>query len=83
MGKINSADSSDSQDNSECVSEEHEASELALRLMRLKQATMRVVGNRERLPQPLFWSLFHTEISEIRRRRLAERLARMAYLRGD
>ena len=83
MGKINSAESSDSHKYSECGDEAHEASELALRLMRLKQATMRVVGDRERLPQPLFWSLFHTEISEIRRRRLAERLARMAYLRGE
>ena len=56
---------------------------VADRLDRLKRATLNVVNRRERLPQPLFWSLFHTEVDEIRKKRKQERVARCAFLGID
>lgn len=56
---------------------------IAERLDRLKRATLDVVNRRERLPQPLFWSLFHTEVDEIREKRRKERIARCAFLGID
>lgn len=56
---------------------------LAERLDRLKQATFRTVTRRERLPQPLFWSLFHSEVREIKRKKDELRLARKAFLGGS
>ncbi|MFN8389668.1 MAG: hypothetical protein U0136_05205 [Bdellovibrionota bacterium] len=59
-------------------SEESELSEpvksdLSSKLDRLKSATLKVVHARERLPQPLFWSLFHAELDSIKRKRKKQR----------
>ncbi len=46
---------------------------LALRLSKLKKATLAAIRKRENLPHVLFWSLFHSEVSQIRERRQRER----------
>ena len=47
--------------------------ELSSDLDRLKGATLNVIRARERLPQPLFWSLFHAEMLSIKKRRRKQR----------
>lgn len=47
--------------------------ELSARVDHLKTSTLRAIARRERLPQPLFWSLFHTEVAGIKKRRNAKR----------
>jgi hypothetical protein len=41
--------------------------------MQLKAATLGAIGSREKLPYQLFWSLFHSEIAQIRTRRQEDR----------
>ena len=48
-------------------------SELTLALRRLQQATVAAASRREHLPQPLFWSLFCTEIAKIKHRKAKQR----------
>lgn len=48
-------------------------SDVALRLQELKSSTMRAARERARLPQPLFWSLFHAEIKELKRKKALAR----------
>ena len=43
-------------------------------IKRLKAATIASLEKRERLPQPLFWSLFHSELKAIRRAKKEERI---------
>jgi hypothetical protein len=62
---------------------EQPQSELAGKLDRLKAATLKVIQARERLPQPLFWSLFHTELESIKRKRRALRAVRAAQYDSD
>ena len=50
-----------------------QASGVAERLRRLKDATVHLVDTRERLPQPLFWTVVHTEVAELRKRRAKTR----------
>lgn len=40
----------------------------------LSQRVRQAIGKRERLPQPLFWSLFNAEISDIRTKKAEQRL---------
>ncbi len=51
-------------------------SPVALRLARLKQSVLRATAARERLPQPLFWSLFHGELESLKESRREERARR-------
>ena len=58
----------------------HEPSAVAKRISRLKNASLSAIGKRERLAQPLFWSLFQSEIEEIRKKKSEERLLRKILL---
>ena len=49
-------------------------SDIAKALMRLRESSFDAVKRREHLPQPLFWSLFRTEITEIKRKKELRRL---------
>lgn len=60
-----------------------EPSELAQRINRLKKSVLDSVRERERLPQPLFWSLFNHEIQDIKRDRAIERQRRKILLGVD
>jgi len=40
---------------------------------RLKEAALRAAGKRERIPQELFWSLFQSEISRIKKKKALKR----------
>lgn len=44
-------------------------SELAQELERLKSSVDKLTQERERLPQPLFWSLFNSQIKEYKERK--------------
>jgi len=57
-------------------------SPLAEQVARLRSATVSAAGRRERLPQPLFWSLFRSELEEIKRRKARAR-AVSTVLSGD
>jgi hypothetical protein len=48
---------------------EHEAkpSSLSTEVAELKETILRFAKERDRLPQPLFWSLFNARISEIKK----------------
>ena len=48
-------------------------SKLSQDLQRLRDATLRVVDTRERLPQPLFWSLFNHQVTAIKKRKKKHR----------
>ena len=43
-----------------------EASYVAREIQRIKSATIEAAEKRDRLPQPLFWSLFHSALKEVR-----------------
>ncbi len=47
--------------------------EIGNRIDRLKDATKRAIQKRERLPQPLFWSLFLHEVESIKSQRRKKR----------
>ena len=53
---------------------EAEISPLAQDLRDLRSSALKAVNKREVLPQPLFWSLFLGQISEIRRRKAKNKL---------
>lgn len=59
------------------------ASPIAEQLDRLRQNVLKVVATRERLPQPLFWSLFHTQLDQVKAARKAERVRRAALYECD
>ena len=48
-------------------------SQISEQVRRLQAATLRAIQRRERLPQRLFWSLFHSEIEEVRQKRQRRR----------
>lgn len=48
-------------------------SDLAESVLRLREATVSAAERRERLPQPLFWSLFRGEVERIKRRKARAR----------
>ena len=51
-----------------------EPTPIAEEIRRLQAATLASIEKRERLPQPLFWSLFHSELEKVRRAKKQERL---------
>jgi hypothetical protein len=53
---------------------------LAQNIRRLKSRALSVVEKRERLPQPLFWSLFGAELSQIKKRKEKQRALRRVFL---
>lgn len=52
----------------ECI-EARERSPLAQEIERLKKASFRAATDKERLPQPLFWSLFGHAIRDLRKKK--------------
>ncbi len=50
-----------------------ELSYTAREIQRLKTATIEAADKRERLPQPLFWSLFHSALQNVRETKNKER----------
>lgn len=56
----------DTEDTNESI-EPRERSVIAEEIARLKEATFRAVAERERLPQPLFWSVFGEQLKSIKR----------------
>jgi hypothetical protein len=48
-------------------------SRVAERVERLRDATVKAAERRERLPQPLFWSLFRSEVEAIKKRKARAR----------
>ncbi len=55
-------------------------SEVAEKVLSLKKTAWRVSKDRERLPQPLFWSLFGLQLRDIKRRKEKERQLRKLLL---
>lgn len=55
-----------------------EKSALSRRIQEVKDATLNAAERRQgadkRLPQPLFWSLFHAELAEIKQQKAIRRL---------
>ena len=60
----------------------YEPSAVNLRLDRLRSSALRVIRTRPRVPHPLFWSLLHSELKEIKRMKEEARAAREAWLSG-
>ena len=54
--------------------EKVERSHLAEEISQLKSTILKVASERERLPQPLFWSLFNSRLKEIRKAKEIERV---------
>lgn len=46
-----------------------EPSKVAQEIERLRSATVRAASTREKLPQPLFWSLFQNELKELKKKK--------------
>ena len=61
------------QENGDDVSGEFHISELAKDLSKFKNSIKTAVSSRERLPQPLFWSLFNSKIKELKERKESTR----------
>lgn len=53
--------------------QEQEMSDEAVALARLKTSVLQAAKDRDRLPQPLFWSLFHSELKKIKEKRCIKR----------
>ncbi len=51
-----------------------EKSATAREISDLQERILKLARNRERLPQPLFWSLFHSRLSEIKKNKELARL---------
>jgi hypothetical protein len=51
-----------------------EPSRVAQKIERLRRASLQAAQERERLPQPLFWSLFQHKIEEMKREKELRRL---------
>lgn len=51
-----------------------ERSQTAKEIAALQEKILRLANERERLPQPLFWSLFNSRIAEIRKNKDIARL---------
>jgi hypothetical protein len=52
----------------------HQRSATAKEIADLQDRILKLAHNRERLPQPLFWSLFNSRIHEIKKNKELERL---------
>ena len=58
------------------VVEAPQPSAIAKAIETLKRASVDAAASRERLPQPLFWSLFNSRLKEIKREKLVDRTLR-------
>lgn len=67
------ADKHDQNDTEE-IESPTERSAIASEIEDLRSTITRLANERERLPQPLFWSLFHTRLSKIRKTKELNRL---------
>jgi TATA-binding protein-associated factor Taf7 len=67
------ATATDSDDDETCC-EPVERSYLAQEISNLKSTVLKAASERERLPQPLFWSLFNSRLKEIRKAKQLERI---------
>ena len=54
-------------------------SKLSEELDRLKRASIDALSSRERIPQPLFWSLFHSELAGLKKRKHLERFIEQVF----
>jgi hypothetical protein len=63
------------EDNSDTL-EAREKSAVALDIEKLQDTVKRLAAERERLPQPLFWSLFHTRLEAIRQQKELSRVVK-------
>jgi hypothetical protein len=50
-----------------------EPSSIAQKLEQIKELTLAAAQRRSHLPQPLFWSLFHAQLAEVKREKKALR----------
>jgi len=57
--------------------------EIAEKLTRLKRAMVSAAETRTRLPVPLYWSLFHSQVKEVRKVKARERLLRTLFIGSD
>ena len=53
-----------------------EKSAIAQDISNLRDTILRLARDRERLPQPLFWSLFNSRLKDIKKTKEQERLLR-------
>ena len=60
-----------------------EQSDIARAVSRLKEASFRTARERERVPQPLFWSLFSSELQSIKKRKRQQRLLTELFGSGE
>lgn len=60
-----------------------ERTAVAKELENLKDTILRLARDRERLPQPLFWSLFNSRLKEIKKSKEVSRILREALGEGD
>ena len=58
------------------LTETPERSAIAENISDLKDTILRLARDRERLPQPLFWSLFNSRLKDIKKTKEQERLLR-------
>jgi hypothetical protein len=71
-----------------CEAEERPAVEpqgptlVAKQVRHLRSRVFSLVEKRERLPHPLFWSVFCGEVAELRKRKEKQRLERALWLSG-
>jgi hypothetical protein len=54
-------------------------SKLSEEIDRLKRASIDALSSRERIPQPLFWSLFHSELAGLKKRKHLERFIEQVF----
>jgi hypothetical protein len=67
-------------DSSEVSSEDRvERSHIADEIDDLRSTILRLANDRERLPQPLFWSLFNSRLKDIKRTKELSRLLKDAF----
>ena len=57
-----------------CLEHDQQPSAIAQSVARLKSASFRAARERERVPQPLFWSLFAAQLEEIKAHKRTRRL---------
>lgn len=58
-------------------------SAVANEIAELKKKIQEISEERERLPQPLFWSLFHTRLAAIKRHKEVDRVLSALLGEGD
>ncbi|MBP9838495.1 MAG: hypothetical protein KBC84_07250 [Proteobacteria bacterium] len=53
----------------EALYQEEQNSQLSKKVDKLREVSLKAIAARERVPQPLFWSLFHSRLNEIKEKR--------------